>query len=323
MKAETAAMIMMSGSADLEDITITKNGEYESVDHDGFDVVTVEVETYWDEYQQALQQISDLEDALEDCHDCRDAVVAAIQVYDPTYDPAPTDCPADEIPALVQAVQPTLGAKFITANGTYLPASDNLDGYNQVVVDVPTWESCIQTIAAKLGLSEPYDCKDITDAIDEQRGVDVPTGVDPAPIAFELEADSVASTEIDGKKVTVAFAGRGYRYVEPPNYTPADIDDPIYEYLSGNLYTAFVEQPEQQISPGYGTYMYSITVDGVGTYYGLSISDPHKTTSLAYVSEIAFSNSDLLVKNSNGANMCVFNAAQGKSWSGTSTVKII
>lgn len=105
MRAETAAMIMMSGSADLEDITITENGEYESVDHDGFDVVTVEVETYWDEYQQALQQISDLEDALEDCHDCRDAVVAALQRYDPSYDPAEGECPSDKVGDVVDDVE--------------------------------------------------------------------------------------------------------------------------------------------------------------------------------------------------------------------------
>ena len=197
MRAETAAMIMMSGSADLEDITITENGEYESVDHDGFDVVTVEVETYWDEYQQALQQISDLEDALEDCHDCRDAVVAAIQVYDPTYDPASDECPADEIPALVQAVQPTLGSKFITANGTYLPASDNLDGYNQVVVDVPTWESCIQTIANKLGVQSPYDCEDITDALDEQIGTyKFPVGTPYQPITELVGADELTDTTV-------------------------------------------------------------------------------------------------------------------------------
>lgn len=44
MRAETAAMIMMSNSQpDLEDITIHENGVYESVDHDGFKTVTVDV----------------------------------------------------------------------------------------------------------------------------------------------------------------------------------------------------------------------------------------------------------------------------------------
>ena len=35
-------------------------------------------------------------------------------------------------------VSPDLGTKSITANGTYNASSDNLDGYNQVVVDVPS-----------------------------------------------------------------------------------------------------------------------------------------------------------------------------------------
>ena len=156
MKAETAAMIMMSGKGkpDLEDITITENDVYQSVDHDGFNIVTVEVETYWDEYQQALSdladaleeledaqdQIEDLQDQLDACHDCKDQVVAAMQVIDPNYVLPASGCP-DDIPTKAyqkgqESVTPALGSKFITQNGTYLASSDSLDGYDTVVVDV-------------------------------------------------------------------------------------------------------------------------------------------------------------------------------------------
>lgn len=140
MKAETAAMIMMSGSADLEDITITENGEYESVDHDGFKTVTVEVPTMvecaeevaeilgvdtsqeWDcddiktkaqevvdeneelkeENDELKEENESLQEQLDDCHDCKDQVVAAIQQYIPDYDPAPGECPSLEIPNVYQ-----------------------------------------------------------------------------------------------------------------------------------------------------------------------------------------------------------------------------
>lgn len=140
MKAETAAMIMMSGSADLEDITITENGEYESVDHDGFDVVTVEVPTMvecaeevaeilgvdtsqeWDcddiktkaqevvdeneelkeENDELKEENESLQEQLDDCHECKDQVVAAIQQYISDYDPDPDECPAPKIPDVYQ-----------------------------------------------------------------------------------------------------------------------------------------------------------------------------------------------------------------------------
>lgn len=142
MKAETAALIMMSGKGkpDLEDITINENGEYESVDHDGFGVVTVEVPTMvecaeevaeilgvdtsqeWDcddiktkaqevvdeneelkeENDELKEENESLQEQLDDCHECKDQVVGAIQQYIPTYDPAPTDCPADEIDDVYQ-----------------------------------------------------------------------------------------------------------------------------------------------------------------------------------------------------------------------------
>lgn len=47
------------------------------------------------------------------------------------------------VPAVVVGSAPNLGTKTVTANGTYNAATDNLDGYSSVTVNVP-------------GVSEPY-----------------------------------------------------------------------------------------------------------------------------------------------------------------------
>jgi len=197
LKAETAAMIMMSGTPDLENITLAENGVYQSVDHDGFNIVTVDtpygqcaeevaemldIDTSQDwDCDDIKDKITELQNELEACHDCKDDVVAAIRQYDPSYVLPASGCPDDGIDDVYDegyddgydagkasvvldtktilhngtyvasaespplngfsevTVAVPLGAKFITANGTYLPASDNLDGYNSVVVDV---QSC-------------------------------------------------------------------------------------------------------------------------------------------------------------------------------------
>lgn len=193
LKAETAAMIMMSGTPDLENITLTENGVYQSVDHDGFNIVTVDtpygqcaeevaemldIDTSQDwDCDDIKDKITELQNELDACHDCKDDVVAAIRQYDPSYVLPASGCPDNGIGDVYNVgynagrasvaldtktilhngtyaasaesppldgfsevtVSVPLGAKFITANGTYLPASDNLDGYNSVVVDV---QSC-------------------------------------------------------------------------------------------------------------------------------------------------------------------------------------
>lgn len=223
------------------------NPHNESPRLEGYSLFTIDLSGVKDDIEDYLQQISDLqdevsgledevsdlEDELKDCHDCRDEVVAFIQRYVPDYDPQPDECPAAELPELVQAVQPTLGAKFITANGTYLPASDNLDGYNQVVVDVPTWENCIQTIAAKLGLSEPYDCPIIVKKLDEEIGVyTFPEGTPINPILELVAGDPVTDEDSDlvvrwGFQ-TIARDGSGLRplHLDRLSYTLSNADGP-------------------------------------------------------------------------------------------------
>jgi hypothetical protein len=116
-------MIMMSGSADLEDITITENGEYESVDHDGFGVVTVEVPTMvecaeevaeilgvdtsqeWD-CDDIKTKAQEVVDENEEMQECCDEVLDVIHDYDPTYDPhpVPPDPTNPTIPEKIQEI---------------------------------------------------------------------------------------------------------------------------------------------------------------------------------------------------------------------------
>lgn len=85
--------------------------------------------------------------------------------------------------------------KSIVENGTYAAADEPVAagapavaGYSAVTVNVPSYEeeyeemlACQQRIAAQLGLTPPYDCDDISEAIEEQRGIVIPPGVDPEP----------------------------------------------------------------------------------------------------------------------------------------------
>ena len=68
---------------------------------DGYSLFTIDLSGVKDDIEDLQQQVSDLEDELEACHDCRDAVVAAIQEYDPDYDPAEGECPAPKVGEIV------------------------------------------------------------------------------------------------------------------------------------------------------------------------------------------------------------------------------
>ena len=68
---------------------------------DGYSLFTIDLSAVKDDIEDMLARIAALEDELEDCHDCRDAVVAAIQEYDPDYDPAEGECPAPKVGEIV------------------------------------------------------------------------------------------------------------------------------------------------------------------------------------------------------------------------------
>lgn len=203
--------------------------------------------------------LSGVKDDVEAMLQCKAAVVSAIQQYVPDYVLPASGCPDDGIDDVYDAgyiageESVNLGSKFITENGTYLPASDNLDGYNQVVVDVQTWESCIQRIAQKLGLSEPYDCNDIVEKLDDEIGVYV--FPEDTPYEKVEEITGMDTVEVVGNDYywTVRIIGRYGSYqalpridfeenafyvATPPanyNYGGAGWQIKVYEKATGDL----------------------------------------------------------------------------------------
>ena len=106
MTAEEAAMIMMSGgkSAVIKPLTVTKNGTYEKLaGTDGYSPVYVTVP---DRYEEGYQD-----------------------GYTQGYSDGYTDGE--------EAVKAKIQSKTITANGTYSAATDGLDGFDPVIVNVP------------------------------------------------------------------------------------------------------------------------------------------------------------------------------------------
>lgn len=72
---------------------------------EGYLYFTIDLSGVKRDINDLLDQISALEDELEDCHDCRDEVVAALQRYDPSYDPAEGECPSDKVDEVVAEVE--------------------------------------------------------------------------------------------------------------------------------------------------------------------------------------------------------------------------
>ena len=68
---------------------------------DGYSLFTIDLSGIKDDIEDLQQQVSDLEDELEDCHDCWEEVVAALQEYDPEYDPDEGECPAPKVGEIV------------------------------------------------------------------------------------------------------------------------------------------------------------------------------------------------------------------------------
>ena len=66
-------------SANLGSVTFTENDTYTPVAPlDGWNEVTVQVPTYEEEYEEALETIAELEDQVEECTKCRENVLEAL-----------------------------------------------------------------------------------------------------------------------------------------------------------------------------------------------------------------------------------------------------
>lgn len=158
----------------IESATFTDNGTY-TAQNGGYNPVVVDVDTYEDEYQAALARIAVLEDELANMGTKTITVNGTYAAASDNY------TGYTEVTVNVPQSAAVTTAVTFTANGTYTPPS-GVDGYDSVTVDTPyeqEWQqmkACQAEIAAKLGLTEPYDCQDIEDAIDEQSGYEFPAG---------------------------------------------------------------------------------------------------------------------------------------------------
>ena len=66
------------------------------------DAVKRKAQEVVDENEDLQEEVDDLQEQLDDCHECWDEVVAALQQYDPDYDPQSGECPAPEIDKVVE-----------------------------------------------------------------------------------------------------------------------------------------------------------------------------------------------------------------------------
>lgn len=89
IKASLAAALHSNGGgSNLGSVTFTENDTYTPTQPlDGWDEVTVQVPTYEDEYEDALERIAELEEEVEECDQCKADVIAKLQEYDPNFDP--------------------------------------------------------------------------------------------------------------------------------------------------------------------------------------------------------------------------------------------
>lgn len=92
-----AALHSSGGGANLDSVTFTENDTFTpTAPLDGWDEVTVNVPTYEDEYRGALERIAELEEQVEECDECKAAVIGKLQEYDPSFDPQTcTDIPPE------------------------------------------------------------------------------------------------------------------------------------------------------------------------------------------------------------------------------------
>lgn len=129
---------------------------------DGYSLFTIDLSGVKDDIEDLQQQVSDLEDELEACHDCWEEVVTALQQYDPDYDPDEGECPADKVEEVAHKEK-------------------------ELEEQVEECDQCKADVIAKLQEYDPdFDpqtCEDIPPEIDkvveEESGYEFPVGTDP------------------------------------------------------------------------------------------------------------------------------------------------
>ena len=111
----------------------------------------------------------------------------------------------------------TLGTKNITENGTYNAASDDLDGYSQVNVDVPEPEGSVSLSYTQNGLYEDVDVEQYATA---DITVNVPTVVTPTQQKEVIATTNQLNVTPDGGYVLDRVIVDPQRHLN--TYTPAE-----------------------------------------------------------------------------------------------------
>lgn len=126
-----------TGKGTLINLSVTENGNYDPADEDppvdGYDFVSVSVETYEDELAQALAdlaaaqaQIAELEEKIADYDECCDEAVTLIKLYFPdwSYPPVPTPDPLP--PPTPEQIEEGINGAVETHEGYTFPAGTTL-----------------------------------------------------------------------------------------------------------------------------------------------------------------------------------------------------
>ena len=145
---------------------------------DGYSLFTIDL-------SNVQEDLEDLEEQLEACHDCKDAVVDAMKEIDPDYELPESGCP-DDIPQKAYDVGYDDGYEDGTDEGESDPEHDPTENPG---IEVPPG----------------VDPQDVIDALDE---IGIP--VKPVPISYPRITTNPGTTPPETVDISVFFAGYMY-----------------------------------------------------------------------------------------------------------------
>lgn len=151
----------------------------------------------------------------------------------------------DMLAVKVEAEEPSLDQKTVTENGTYNASDDSLDGYSNVIVDVPIPEPVLQTrsvtpseTAQQIRAQAGYD------ALEEEDIAAIPTTYVGSDVARRSSSDLSASG------ATVSVPSGYYPNQASKSVSGATQATPSITVSSGGLITASADQSAGYVSSG-------------------------------------------------------------------------
>lgn len=229
---------------------------------DGYSLFTIDL-------SGVKQDIEDLQQQVSDAETCRQQVIAALQQYDPDYDPQSGECPASKVEDLVDDYQ------------------EDEETIEDLTEQVEECDECKAAVIAKLQEYDPnFDpqtCKDIPLEIDKI--VDEESGFVPipgTPIEDVLKIMGIGDTvEIEDNDYYFAVYAEGwYRSFNPSVYPQIDIKE-------NSFYTATTPSNYDYGSLGWIIYVYSkvtkelVTTVQLGPFQGFDAGEYVKLISLS------------------------------------------